>query len=234
MSEDTISKYTIKRLVKDIADIAKNPLQDQGIYYRHDDTNMLIGYALIIGPEDTPYQYGFYHFRIEYPATYPDSPPKVTFLTNRDQIRFNPNLYRNGKCCLSILNTWSGDQWSACQTLRTILLTLVTVFNKTPFLNEPSITSAHVDYDSYHKKIEYSNIKIAFMGTINKDINTIDYSLFDKDIQQLYSKNIRLVQAYVKKENWNNLESKVYINKLYSVRCLCDYKKIYDELIKLN
>ena len=37
MTEETISKYTIKRLVKDIADITKNPLYDQGIYYNHDN-----------------------------------------------------------------------------------------------------------------------------------------------------------------------------------------------------
>jgi ubiquitin-protein ligase len=230
----TISKYTIKRLVKDIADVTKTPLHDQGIYYHHDETNMLIGYALIIGPEDTPYQYGFYHFKIVYPDTYPDIPPKVTFLTNKDRIRFNPNLYRNGKCCLSILNTWSGDQWSSCQSLRSILLTLVTVFNKTPFLNEPAITEAHVDYDNYHKLLEYCNIKIAFLGTISKDISAIDYSIFDTEIKSEYSKNVKKVIAYVKKENWNKLESKVYTNYLYNINCLCNYKSIYDEVIKLK
>jgi ubiquitin-conjugating enzyme E2 Z len=234
MTEETISKYTIKRLVKDIADVTKHPLHDQGIYYHHDDTNMLIGYALIIGPEDTPYQYGFYHFKIVYPANYPDRPPTVTFLTNKDRIRFNPNFYRNGKCCLSILNTWSGDQWSSCQTLRSILLTLVTVFNKTPFLNEPAITEEHVDYESYHKLIAYCNIKIAFLGTINQDISTIDYTIFDKEIKEEYSNNLKKIIAYIKKENWNSLEAKVYTNSLYNIRCSCNYKSIYDELIKLK
>ena len=234
MTECSITRYTIKRLVKDIANITKDPLHDHGIYYRHDEKNMLIGHALIVGPKDTPYQYGFYHFRIEYPVNYPDVPPTVTFLTNKNRIRFNPNLYRNGKCCLSILNTWHGDQWSSCQTLRSILLTLVTIFNKTPFLNEPAITVQHPDYDSYHKIIEYSNIHIAFLGTIKKNINTIDYTLFESEINKEYKKNLKTLQSYVTKEGWNNLDNIVYTNSLYTITCLCDYKKIYHEIIKLN
>ena len=35
----TMGKDNIKRLQKDIIDIIKNPLTDNGIYYSHDDTN---------------------------------------------------------------------------------------------------------------------------------------------------------------------------------------------------
>ena len=234
MAEGTITKYTIKRLVKDIANITKQPLHEHGIYYRHDDTNMLVGYALIVGPEDTPYQYGFYHFRIDYPTNYPDVPPKVTFLTNKNRIRFNPNLYRNGKCCLSILNTWHGDQWSSCQTLRSILLTLVTIFNKTPFLNEPAITPHHEDFESYHKIIEYSNIQIAFLGTLEQNIMSINYTLFENEIKLVYAQNIQKVKAFVQNEGWNTLDSTVYTNKMYEFDCKCNYKLLYDEIIKLN
>ena len=51
-----------KRLAKDIIEIIKNPLIDNGIYYKHDDDNMLMGYALVMGPEDTIYNYGYYFF----------------------------------------------------------------------------------------------------------------------------------------------------------------------------
>ena len=49
-----------KRLVKDISNIIKDPLTEQGIYYIHDEENMLEGYAMIIGPEDSIYEYGVY------------------------------------------------------------------------------------------------------------------------------------------------------------------------------
>ena len=34
-----ISKDAVKRLLKDIQQIIKNPLHDQGIYYKHSETN---------------------------------------------------------------------------------------------------------------------------------------------------------------------------------------------------
>ena len=156
-----ISKETITRLLKDVKHIIKNPLTEQGIYYIHDDTDMLKGYALIIGPSDTPYFGGNYFFEFTYPSDYPHSPPKVTYCTNGNKVRFNPNLYTCGKVCVSLLNTWKGDQWTSCQSISTVLLTLCTLLCKNPLLNEPGVGSGHADMTHYNEIIEYSNLSIA-------------------------------------------------------------------------
>jgi ubiquitin-conjugating enzyme E2 Z len=163
-----ITKETISRLVKDISFIRKNPLTENGIYYHHDETDMLKGKAMIVGPPDTPYYGGFYFFDFHFPFNYPYSPPKLTYLTNNGHVRFNPNLYTNGKVCISILNTWHGDQWSSCQTISSILLTLCTVLNSNPLLNEPGIRTSHVDIPNYNRIIQYSNISVAVCDMINK------------------------------------------------------------------
>ena len=134
-----ISKDTISRLLKDVKHMFKNPLTENGIYYIHDDTDMMKGYALIIGPSDTPYFGGNYFFEINYPSDYPHSPPKVKYCTNGNNIRFNPNLYKCGKVCISLLNTWRGDQWTSCQSISTVLLTLCTLLCNNPLLNEPGV-----------------------------------------------------------------------------------------------
>jgi hypothetical protein len=54
-----ITKDTINRLLRDVKQVIKNPLSENGIYYVHDDEDILKGYALIIGPSDTPYFGGF-------------------------------------------------------------------------------------------------------------------------------------------------------------------------------
>ena len=54
MSNVVISKNNIKRLLKDVAEVIKNPLNKEGIYYVHDESDMFKGYAMIIGPEGTP------------------------------------------------------------------------------------------------------------------------------------------------------------------------------------
>ena len=120
MSGQILSKETVQRLLKDVRNIIKNPLTDQGIYYIHDDEDILKGYALIIGPEETPYFGGFYFFEFSYPFDYPFSPPDVKYCTNDGSTRFNPNLYTNGKVCVSILNTWMGEKWSSCQTINSV------------------------------------------------------------------------------------------------------------------
>lgn len=89
-----VTRDTIKRLAKDVKDIIKNPLTDNGIYYAHDENNILKGYAMIVGPPDTPYAGGYYFFMFQYPHDYPFKPPVVTYHTNDGVTRFNPNLYR--------------------------------------------------------------------------------------------------------------------------------------------
>ena len=61
-------------------------------------------HAMITGPFETPYEGGLFHFFVRFPPNYPFSPPRVKFLTTGGgTVRFNPNLYQNGKVCLSIL-----------------------------------------------------------------------------------------------------------------------------------
>ena len=155
----SITKETITRLIKDVKEIIKNPLDSHGIYYKHDDEDLLKGKALIIGPQGTPYENGFYLFEIIYPSNYPYSPPKLIYKTNDGVTRFNPNLYKCGKVCLSVLNTWRGEQWSSCQTISSVLLVLCTVLNDTPLLNEPGITKTHMDYSNYNAILKFKNIE---------------------------------------------------------------------------
>jgi ubiquitin-protein ligase len=61
-----ITNDTVRRLLKDVKQIIKHPLTDNGIYYIHDETDMTKGYAMIIGQIDTPYYGGYYFFSFDY------------------------------------------------------------------------------------------------------------------------------------------------------------------------
>jgi ubiquitin-conjugating enzyme E2 Z len=198
-----ISKETITRLLKDVKHIIKNPLTDQGIYYIHDDTDMLKGYALIIGPSDTPYFGGNYFFEFIYPTDYPHSPPKVRYCTNGNKIRFNPNLYTCGKVCVSLLNTWKGDQWTSCQSISTVLLTLCTLLCKDPLLNEPGVGSDHQDMIHYNEIIEYSNLSIACCDIIfRKDgVYLPFFENFYPFVKENFLKNIDQMIVFAHKKN---------------------------------
>ncbi|KAF8138699.1 hypothetical protein EV363DRAFT_1314564 [Boletus edulis] len=80
---------------------------DSSIFLRVDENRVDIIKALIIGPEGTPFL-----FDIFLGPSYNQSPPSVKYMTtNGGKYRFNPNLYADGKVCLSLLGTWSGPGW---------------------------------------------------------------------------------------------------------------------------
>ena len=192
-----------KRLLKDVININKHPLNDQGIYYIHDTSNIKKGYALIIGPENTIYSHGMYFFKFTFPDDYPFNPPHVEYLTNNDSVRFNPNLYRNGKVCISILNTWSGPQWSSCQTISSILLTLTTLFHNKPLLNEPGLTETHRDFKKYNDIIKYASLKIGVLDVLNKKI-----------CKEMYKKFQTYIHDYIKSKKDSIIEKINDIDKM--------------------
>lgn len=191
MSGLVIEPEAIKRLAKDVKQLIKNPLHDNRIFYKHNEDNILLGKALIIGPKDTPYEDGFYLFEFAFPPNYPHSPPTVTYHTNDGLTRFNPNLYRNGKVCISILNTWKGDQWSSCQTITSVLLTLCTVLNEKPLLNEPGVKETDNDMINYNRIIRYKNIKVGVIDVLEKIYFRERFPEFREIFEKEFRKNYK-------------------------------------------
>ena len=228
ISTKIITSETIKRLAKDVKHLKKNPLTSNGIFYHHDEENILKGYAMIIGPSDTIYENGFYLFEFNYPTDYPASPPTVMFRTNQNRIRFNPNLYVSGKVCISILNTWRGDQWSSCQSISSILLTLCTLFINEPILNEPGVTSRHKDFTSYHAIVEYSNIDIAILNIIDKssELYIPWFDLFYDDALKHFKQSIFKINDKIKSFMKRYKHNSVFTSSIYSMRVFIDYEKL--------
>lgn len=234
MDGSLITQETIKRLARDVRQIKKSPLISNGIYYHHDEENMLKGYAMIIGPSDTVYANGYYFFEFNYPYDYPSSPPKVIFRTNQEKIRFNPNLYTNGKVCISILNTWRGDQWSSCQTISSILLTLCTLFTNEPLLNEPGINRQHRDFNSYNRIVEYANIDIAMLNIVEKapQIYLPWFDMFYNDVITHFKSNLLSIADnildIIKKSKWSGRreDGTYYSINIYGMKVFAHYGKI--------
>ena len=210
-----IKKETIKRLASDVKDILKNPLISEGIHYFHDEDDILLGKALIIGPSDTPYANGYYFFKFKFPTDYPYSPPHITYHTNDGVTRFNPNLYRNGKVCLSILNTWKGPQWTSCQTIRSVLMCLCgSVLNDEPLLNEPGITKNHLDYKNYLDSITFKNYETAILGMLNSEYIQEQFTEFYNIIVIHFLKNYELIINQMNKDAIDDANISISIYKM--------------------
>jgi ubiquitin-protein ligase len=206
----------VKRIMIDCKEIINEPIEN--IYYRHDEDNVYKGYALIIGPKGTPYENGFYFFEFTFTESYPFQPPKVKFHTYDGFTRFNPNLYINGNVCLSILNTWEGEKWSSCQSIRSILLTLSTVLNETPLLNEPGITIHHKDFDSYNELLIYKNVEITMLKYLEKTNLHYQFRDFYSIMVKHFLSNIEIIKSKLQRPS-KHIEMSIYSN----IYCQLDY-----------
>lgn len=228
-----LSKETLKRIISDIKELRAAPLVSHGIYYEHDDTDILKGRALIIGPADTPYADGFYFFNIKFPFNYPHAPPAVEFCTGDGITRFNPNLYRCGKVCLSILNTWQGEPWSGCQTLSSVLLAICTVFTEEPLLNEPGVTKYHRDFDNYNKIVTYKNIQVAILGMLADENIKTNFACFVPIMQTLFQERKATIQARTEKLKELIPETERAETTIYQLAVNINYTDLLAKLLQM-
>jgi ubiquitin-conjugating enzyme E2 Z len=224
---------SMTRLLKDVVNIMKSPLASDGIYYVHSETNIYEGHAMIIGPSDTPYADGFYFFKFVFPKDYPFSPPQLQYCTNDGITRFNPNLYKNGKVCVSILNTWNGPQWTSCQSIRSVLLTLITLFIDNPLLNEPGFRADNLQCKPYRDIIEYMNYRTAIHGMITHKYIPGEFVGFHPIIKSHIAKHKDAICERLDKLANSDINSTVCYVRVYNMTVTLDYEYIKNEINKI-
>jgi len=215
-----------KRLLRDVVRLIKSPLTSNGIYYAHDEENMLKGYAVIFGPDDSLYRYGAYMFEFNYPTEYPFVPPKLNYLTNDGKTRFNPNLYRNGKVCISLLNTWKGEQWTSCQTIESILLSLVALLHNEPLLNEPGIKKNHRDFKAYNSIIQYKNYEIAILGVLTQKTLPSAFSGFLPIIKKYFKDREKVIIDELTQLEQSKKNRKEFKTSMYNMNISANYTEL--------
>jgi ubiquitin-protein ligase len=227
-----LSKIAIKRILSDMKDLNRSPLEEEGIYHHYDESNMQNCKIMIIGPQDTPYENGFYLFQFTFPPNYPFEPPAVKYCTQGNNIRFNPNLYVCGKVCLSLINTWEGPKWTSCQTIRSVLISLrgLVLGVKYPLQNEPGFeSSTDTRAQGFNDVITHENYRTAVVQMMSNPPPGFDVFLpqmldYVKRNYHTYEKNLLALSKF---DN-TNAHSPVYnmnIQRNFSAH-LCSIKSI--------
>ncbi|KAJ2927209.1 hypothetical protein H1R20_g9885, partial [Candolleomyces eurysporus] len=138
----TASKAFMSRLQREYRVLASS-LPESIVIRAYEDRADLLR-SLIIGPENTPYEDAPFVIDWMLDSNFPQSPPIAHFLSwTNGNGRVNPNLYEEGKVCLSILGTWVGDQsesWSAARSslLQAFVSIQGLVLVKEPWFCEPA------------------------------------------------------------------------------------------------
>ena len=98
------------------------------------------------GPADSMYEGGFFKATLEFPDDFPNSPPVMRFISEM----FHPNIYPDGKVCISILHPPGEDKFneqeSAEERWRPILGVEAVLMSVVSMLCDPNISSpANID-----------------------------------------------------------------------------------------
>lgn len=232
-----ISKESARRILSDVRELMTCPLHDNGIYYVHDEVDILVGYAMLHGQPGTLYDGGYYFFRINFPADYPHTPFSATFLSNDGITRMHPNYYKTGYVCVSILNNWRGEQWTGCLTLKSVLLTMISIMDDAPLLHEPGIRDNHADFAPYNRIIEFKTIEFAMCTLLNDaefdryikmpaESRAYFYPLMRELFNARRDKVIERVNAM--REKYGGSANYAVVVSIYGMTCTPNY----DELLK--
>jgi ubiquitin-protein ligase len=195
---------------------------DYLIYYNDENINCV--HSIIKAPRDSIYRHKFIRLDFTIPDNYPHSPPSVKFI-NFDGVRIHPNMYQDGKCCATILNTWGNDKfekWTSSMGIETILLTFHSFLDNHPYMYEPGDRddpsySVYVQHQSWYscliRYLQYEKIDL---------FNTYMYSYLLSNIDSIFTDL----------EQLNDL----YPYGCYNTRCfevdnyIINYQKISDTL----
>lgn len=172
-ADNTTSACRSKRLSQEIKFIKSNiPVHfNSTIAIRFDSTRPFIIKIIIFGPPETPYDSGCFEFDMYIPPEYPSIPPKMLITnTNEGTVRFGPNLYSNGKVCLSILGTWPGksmsENWSSkTSNIWQVLISIQSAIlgESEPYFLEPGYENLRKNKDAQTHKYTSPNGGLLFV-----------------------------------------------------------------------
>jgi baculoviral IAP repeat-containing protein 6 (apollon) len=165
MSGDRGHPARVKRLAQETVTLSTSlPLSfSSSVFVRCDTDRLDIMKVLITGPADTPYANGCFEFDVYFPHDYPNSPMMINLeTTGRHSVRFNPNLYNDGKVCLSVLNTWHGrpeEKWNAQTSsfLQVLVSIQSLILVSEPYFNEPGFERSRGTPSGNHSSREYNS-----------------------------------------------------------------------------
>ncbi len=171
----TKTKNLINRLKAEWLDMKSNlPVEHNGsIFINWSSQQFNLAKIMFIPSSETPYAYGCYVFDLLITEEYPNNCPKLQFLTTGNgSVRFNPNLYNEGKVCLSLLGTWQGESWNPVKSnlLQLFMSILGMIFVEDPFFNEPCYNGKESLYkkqsQEYNQNIRYENLRVAIKDSL--------------------------------------------------------------------
>ncbi|XP_076684583.1 ubiquitin-conjugating enzyme E2 J2 isoform X1 [Andrena cerasifolii] len=131
-------------------------------------SNILEWHYVMKGPEETPYEGGYYHGKLIFPGEFPFQPPSIYMNTPNGRFKVNTRL------CLSI-SDFHPDTWNPTWSVSSILLGLLS------FMIEKSPTLGGIYTTDYEKR------QLA--------AQSLEFNLKDKMFCELFPDTVEAIKA---------------------------------------
>ena len=149
----------LKRLQTEYKQILSEPNYFYSINI--DVKNFFVWDIILIGPPSTPFEGGLFNCQIKFSQNYPNKAPEFKFIT----LFPHPNIYPDGKVCISILHDGKdefeyeniSERWSPSHSVNSILMSILSMISNPNFESPANIDASKLwrnNWDEY-KKIIY-------------------------------------------------------------------------------
>ena len=133
-----------------------------------DDNDFYKWSVVFTGPEDTIFEGGYFKAILTFPQDFPQNPPEMKFITEM----WHPNIYKDGKVCISILHSPGVDQfneqekaderWRPSLGVEQIIVSVISMLND-PNCDSPANIDASIMFknkpEEYKKKVRQLVLK---------------------------------------------------------------------------
>ena len=136
----------------------KQQINEPNYYYsiEVDEKNFMKWNILLLGPADTIFEGGIFRCQIEFPKEYPNKPPSFKFV---DKL-YHPNIYPDGKVCISILHEGEdqygyehiSERWNPSHSANSILMSILSMLTAPNFESPANVDASKLwrdDFDKY-------------------------------------------------------------------------------------
>lgn len=181
-------------------------------------SNLLEWHYVVKGPEDSPYQGGYYHGTLLFPREFPFKPPSIYMLTPNGRFKTNTRL------CLS-MSDFHPDTWNPTWSVGTILTGLLSFMLE----NTPTFGSTE---SSLYEKQQYAKKSLAF-NLKNSTFRELFPQICD-EINSRLKKQQQILQASTAAVVNNNLSGTCNHSCLAAVTANCSNTSDQNHNLNMN